>query len=226
MIVAYNGTTKVATVDPAWVMNPDATTTYEIQAADAQVQMWDHASADALDVALSAASDLTTVKTDTAAILVDTADMQPKLGTPAVDVSADIAAIKAQTAAIEADTTGLAGDTMRGTDNAALAADYTAARAVKIDNLDAAVSTRSTIDAATVKAQIDQALAGDAQTESYAAKGSQATIVQLLYMLLSALGDYGVAGTTITTRKLDGTTTAMTFSTDDATSPTSRARAT
>ena len=330
MITTYNGTTKVATIDPAWVTNPDATTAYEIQAADAQVQMWDHASADAADVALSAASDLTTVKTDTAAILIDTADMQPKLGAPAVDISADIAAVKAQTVAIEADTTGLAGAAMRGTDNAmlaasapanfgslsitagglvditqaaadkiwssttrtlsafstalavsiwdvletaiatassiglkaktnldatvstrstfnpatdtvanvttvanmrgtdsaALAADYTAARAVKIDNLDAAISTRSTLDTATVKAQVDQALAGDAQTESYAAKGSQATIVQLLYMLLSALGDYGVAGTTITTRKLDGTTTAMTFTTDDVTSPTSRARAT
>jgi len=115
---------------------------------------------------------------------------------------------------------------MRGTDGAALAVDYTTARAAKLDNLDAAISTRSTLDAATVKAQIDQALSGDAQTESYAAKGASATIVQLLYMLLSALGDYGVSGTTITTRKLDGTTTAMTFSINDSASPTSRSRAT
>lgn len=42
---------------------------------------------------------------DINAILVDTADMQPKLGTPAgADMSADIAAVKAQTAAIETDT--------------------------------------------------------------------------------------------------------------------------
>lgn len=39
------------------------------------------------------------------AILVDTTDMQPKLGTPVVDVSADIAAVKAETASIQAETT-------------------------------------------------------------------------------------------------------------------------
>lgn len=51
------------------------------------------------------ATDLAAVKSDTAAILTDTADMQPKLGSPAgASVSADIAAVKAQTAAIEADT--------------------------------------------------------------------------------------------------------------------------
>jgi len=52
-------------------------------------------------------TDLPAVKTDTAAILVDTADMQPKLGTPAADVSADIAAVKVDTAAILVDTATL-----------------------------------------------------------------------------------------------------------------------
>jgi len=41
---------------------------------------------------------------DVASILADTADMQPKLGTPAADVSADIAAVKVDTAAILLDT--------------------------------------------------------------------------------------------------------------------------
>lgn len=44
------------------------------------------------------------IATDVAATLVDTADMQPKLGTPVADVSADIAVIEAQT-----DDIGLAG---------------------------------------------------------------------------------------------------------------------
>lgn len=44
------------------------------------------------------------VKADTAATLLDTADMQPKLGTPAADVSADIAAVKVDTAATLVDT--------------------------------------------------------------------------------------------------------------------------
>jgi len=50
------------------------------------------------------AADIIAVKADTAAILVDTADMQPKLGTPAADISADIAAVKVDTAATLADT--------------------------------------------------------------------------------------------------------------------------
>jgi len=47
-------------------------------------------------------------------ILVDTADMQPKLGTPTVDISADIAAVKAETALIVADTNELQTDDIPG----------------------------------------------------------------------------------------------------------------
>lgn len=48
------------------------------------------------------------IKVDTAAILIDTADMQPKLGTPAgASISADIAAIEAQTDDIGAAGAGL-----------------------------------------------------------------------------------------------------------------------
>ncbi len=43
-------------------------------------------------------------------ILTDTADMQPKLGTPATDISADISAVKAETALIDAKTTNLPAD--------------------------------------------------------------------------------------------------------------------
>ena len=52
----------------------------------------------------TAANQIDDIKTDTAAILVDTADMQPKLGTPAADVSADIAAVKSDTGSILTDT--------------------------------------------------------------------------------------------------------------------------
>lgn len=44
------------------------------------------------------------IKADTAAVLTDTADMQPKLGAPAIDLSADIAAVKTDSAAILVDT--------------------------------------------------------------------------------------------------------------------------
>ena len=65
-----------------------------------------------------------------------------------------------------------------------------------------------------------------ALTESYATDGATATLSQLLYMILSAVGEFSISGTTITCKKLDGSTTAMTFTLDDGTNPTSRTRAT
>jgi len=52
----------------------------------------------------SVSADVAAAKADTAAILTDTADMQPKLGTPAANVSADILAVKTDTAAVLVDT--------------------------------------------------------------------------------------------------------------------------
>ncbi len=81
-------------------------------------------------------------------------------------------------------------------------------------NIDAAISTRSTFSPTA------------ALTESYAADGAAATTAQLLYMLWAALSEFGISGTTISCKKLDGATEAMTFTLDDATNPTSRTRAT
>lgn len=53
-------------------------------------------SAAAVDLA-NGTDGLGAIKTDTAAILTDTADIQPKIGTPVTDLSADIAVIEAQT---------------------------------------------------------------------------------------------------------------------------------
>ena len=66
--------------------------------------------------------------TDLDSVLADTADIQPKMGTPAADVSADIAAVKSDSAAILIDTTGLNGDAMRGTDGANTTTPLTAAQ--------------------------------------------------------------------------------------------------
>ena len=66
-----------------------------------------------LDAAATQAS-VNTIDSNVDAILLDTADMQPKLGTPASDISADIAAVKAETALIVADTNELQGDWVDG----------------------------------------------------------------------------------------------------------------
>ncbi len=61
-------------------------------------------------------------------------------------------------------------------------------------------------------------------TEAYAADGVAPTLAEIQFMIWSALSDFSVSGTSITTRKLDGATTAMTFTLDDNTNPTSRTR--
>lgn len=85
LIHDYNGTTKVATTTPNWVVTPDATSEYQIQsqsnthvheletAALAQV----NAECDTAisDAALATAAALATVDTNVSAILVDTASM-------------------------------------------------------------------------------------------------------------------------------------------------------
>jgi len=65
----------------------------------------------------------------------------------------------------------------------------------------------------------------DALTEAYANDGSAGTAAQMLYMLWAAVNEFNIAGTTITAKKLDGSTTAMTWTLDNASSPTSRTRA-
>jgi hypothetical protein len=69
------------------------------------------------------------------------------------------------------------------------------------------------------------AAAGSAAlTEGYAADGAAPTLAQLLHMIWSMLAEKSVAGTTLTTKRLDGSTTAMTFTLDHASAPTSITR--
>lgn len=64
-----------------------------------------------------------------------------------------------------------------------------------------------------------------ALTEDYAADGATGTLNQMVYMIWSLLAERNASGTTLTTKKLDGTTTSMTF-TLDAASPSTQTRAT
>ena len=74
------------------------------------------------------------------------------------------------------------------------------------------------------KAEVD-ATWTTAQTESYASDGAAATPAQLLYMIYCAVSEFSISSTTITGKKLDGSTTAMTWTIDSASEPTSRTRA-
>lgn len=69
------------------------------------------------------------------------------------------------------------------------------------------------------------ALFTTAMTEAYPTDGSTVTPAQALYLILAHLNERTVSGTTITLKKLDGSTTAATFTTNDANTPTSITRA-
>ena len=66
---------------------------------------------------------------------------------------------------------------------------------------------------------------GAAMTESYASDNAAATPVQMLHMIYCAVSQFTVSSTTITGYELDGSTTAMTWTLDDASNPTERKRA-
>lgn len=65
-----------------------------------------------------------------------------------------------------------------------------------------------------------------ALTESYRATNAQGTPAQLLYELIAHMGESSISSTTKTLKKLDGSTTAKTYTLDSATVPTSITEAT
>ncbi len=76
-----------------------------------------------------------------------------------------------------------------------------------------------------MKAEIYAAAMQTQMTESYAADTVAPTAEQFHFMQWSALHEFSIAGTTLTSKKLDSTS-SMTHTLDDATNPTSRTRAT
>lgn len=67
-------------------------------------------------------------------------------------------------------------------------------------------------------------LPSSAMTESYAADGDAPTPAQALFFIQQLLSDFIISGSTLTVRKLDGSTTAFTLTLNDATNPTGATR--
>ena len=61
-------------------------------------------------------------------------------------------------------------------------------------------------------------------TEAYAADGTAPTLAQLLFLVQQSVGDFSISGTTLTVKKLDGSTTAAEYTLNNASDPTSRTR--
>ena len=62
-------------------------------------------------------------------------------------------------------------------------------------------------------------------TESYATDGTEPTLAEALFLIQQSLHEFSISSTTRTVKKLDGSTTAATFTLNDATSPTGTTRA-
>lgn len=61
-------------------------------------------------------------------------------------------------------------------------------------------------------------------TEAYPTDSAEFTLAQGLYLMYSTFAQFSINGTTVTCKKLDGTTTSAVFDLDSATTPTSRVR--
>jgi hypothetical protein len=107
---------------------------------------------------------------------------------------------------------------MRGTNSALLASGYTVPDNAGITSNGNAISALNNITVSDVLTT--------QMTESYAADGTAPTLAQAIFLSMQNLQDFSFAGTTQTVRRIDGTTTAATYTLDDATAPTSKTRAT
>jgi hypothetical protein len=106
---------------------------------------------------------------------------------------------------------------MRGTNSALLASGYTAPDNAGITSNGNAIGALNNISVSDVLTT--------QMTESYAADGTAPTLAQAIFLSMQNLQDFSFAGTTQTVKRIDGSTTAATYTLDDAAAPTSKTRA-
>ena len=164
----------------------------------------------------SVSADVAAVKSETALIVADTNELQTD-DVPGLIATLDavVDTVKADTAAILVDTADM--QPKLGTPAADLAADVAA---VKVDTAAVLVDTGTTIPATLT------ALLTTAMTEAYPTDGATMSVAEALYLIAQSIGEFAVSGTTITVKKIDGSTSAATYTLNDGTNPTSRTRAT
>lgn len=142
------------------------------------------------------------------------ADIYTRLGAPAgASVSADIAAnsgmistVAGYTDSVEANLTTLLGDagTIKG---------YTDSIENSLATLGADIATikNNTDSVESDIAALPEAILNSALPETYPVDGATMTVSEALYMLRAMMAEAQRSGSTLTCKKIDGTTTAMTF---------------
>lgn len=90
----------------------------------------------------------------------------------------------------------------------------------------ALIAALENLSAAEVNAEVVDVLRTDLIPDAVNTAGTMPTIAQAIYLIMQALIDHGVSGTTDTIRAIDGVTGLATLTLDDGTSPTDVTRAT
>lgn len=236
-VTDYNGTTKVATVNLAWTTNPDATSEYIVHPggldaatvaalADA---VWDelragHVAAGSFgEYVLADATRLSGDATaaDNAEAFFDgtgyagTNNVIPSVTTVTGNVNGNVGG----------NVTGSAGSVV-GAVGSVTGAVGSVTGAVGSVTAGVTVTTNNDKTGYTLSNAGVDALYTRQLTEAYAADGAAPTVAQALMLIQQMLGDFAITGTTLTVKKVDGSTTAGTFTLNDGTSPTSITRAT
>lgn len=145
------------------------------------------------------------IETDTATTLqgeLDAIQAAVITGAAGATIAADIIAMKAETALIVADTNEL-----------------------QVDNVPGLIAALNNISAASVNAQVVDVMRTDLIPNAANSSGTMPTIVQALYVIMQALTEHGVTGTTDTVRQINGSSTLATLTLNDAESPTNVTRA-
>jgi hypothetical protein len=165
-----------------------------------------------------------------------TGDAFARLGAPAgASVSADIAAVKAVEDAVKVKTdflpsatAGASGGLFIAGANAATTVNLTGNLSGSVGSVTAGVTVTTNNDKTGYRLSATGVadLLATALTESYAADGAAPTLSQALFQIQQFLTERSISSTTMTVKKLDGTTSAMTLTLDSASSPTSITRAT
>jgi hypothetical protein len=196
LIYQYNGTTKTATVDRDWKTNPDATSEFVLTGHPGREHVNEGlaqgGTSNTITLNALASSDDDVYIGQLCSIRSGTGQDQSKL-IIAYNGTTKVAIINGSFDVIPDVTSGYA---------------ILPTSPVMLSTI-----TQSSIDA--IEAVLTSAL-----TESYAADGATATLSQLLYMIWSMMNSLGFITLTGTSRKLDGSTPAMTFTIDDADNPT------
>lgn len=167
--------------------------------------VWDEAQADHV-----AAGSFGEVATETAAILVDTAEIGAA-GAGLTNIN-----LPDQTMNITGNVTG----NLSGSVGSVTGAVGSVAGNVD-GNVTGTVAGVTPATAAQVAAVLTTQI-----TEAYRANGAAPTLAEFMSEVLAHLGETAISGTTKTIKKLDHSTTAATFTLDDATTPASITRAT